>query len=188
MSALLQLLLTFVQVGLLSIGGGYAAVPIIQSLVVDQHAWLDMAEFTNLLTISEMTPGPIVVNAATFIGLRIAGLPGAVVATLGSVLPSMALVTLLGLLYARFRGLKGLQRVLSSMRPAVVALIASAFLSILLNALSVPSLLDLSAMDGLSLLLFLCAFIAMRFAHFNSILTMLLCGVLYAAVHLIAGT
>ena len=69
-----QLFLSFVQVGMFSIGGGYAAMPLIQSQVVEQHAWLTMQEFTDLITIAEMTPGPIAVNSATFVGLRIASL------------------------------------------------------------------------------------------------------------------
>ena len=73
----IQLFLSFVQIGLFSVGGGYAAIPLIQSQVVETHGWLTMNEFTNLITIAEMTPGPIGVNSATFTGLQIAGIPGA---------------------------------------------------------------------------------------------------------------
>ena len=69
----IQLFLSFVQIGLFSVGGGYAAIPLIQSQVVETHGWLTMNEFTNLITIAEMTPGPIGVNSATFTGLQIAG-------------------------------------------------------------------------------------------------------------------
>ena len=75
---LLALFWSFLQVGLFSIGGGYAAMPLIQAQVVESHGWLSMAEFTGLITIAEMTPGPIAVNSATFVGLRIAGAAGAV--------------------------------------------------------------------------------------------------------------
>ena len=83
---LLQLLLSFLQIGLLSIGGGYAALPIIQDQVVAMHGWLSMREFADILTISQMTPGPIAINAASFVGTKIAGLPGALVASLDVVL------------------------------------------------------------------------------------------------------
>ena len=73
----LQLYLSFLQVGLFSVGGGYAAMPLIRSQVVELHPWMTLQEFTNLITIAEMTPGPIAVNCATFVGLRIAQLPGA---------------------------------------------------------------------------------------------------------------
>ena len=78
--------LSFLQVGMFSIGGGYAAMPLIQNQVVTSHNWLTMNEFTDLITIAEMTPGPIAVNSATFVGVRIAGIPGALIATFGCIL------------------------------------------------------------------------------------------------------
>ena len=90
----LMLFLSFLQVGMFSIGGGYAAIPLIQSQVVDVHGWLTMEEFMNLVTIAEMTPGPIAINSATFVGIRIAGLLGAVIATFGCILPSCILVSI----------------------------------------------------------------------------------------------
>ena len=127
---MMVLFLVFFQIGLFSVGGGYAAMPLIQSLVVESHGWLTMAEFTNLMTIAEMTPGPIAVNSATFVGMRCAGLPGALVATFGCITPSLILVTLLSYLYGRFRSGQTMQNVLGALRPVVVALIASAALSI----------------------------------------------------------
>ena len=91
----LQLFLSFLQIGAFSFGGGYAAMPLIQNQVVDLHHWLNLSEFTDLVTISQMTPGPIAINSATFVGTRIAGAPGALAATVGCVLPSCILVTLL---------------------------------------------------------------------------------------------
>ena len=89
---LLKLFFSFIQIGLFSIGGGYAAMPLIQAQVVEANGWLTMNEFIDLITIAEMTPGPIAVNSATFVGIRIAGLPGAVVATFGCILPSLFIV------------------------------------------------------------------------------------------------
>ncbi len=96
-----QLFWSFLQVGMFSIGGGYAAMPLIQNEVVFNHGWLTMSEFTDLITIAEMTPGPIAVNSATFVGIRIAGLPGAILATFGCIYPSMILVSVLSFLYYR---------------------------------------------------------------------------------------
>ena len=84
---LLQLFFSFLQIGLFSFGGGYAALPLIQAQVVELHHWLDRTEFTDLITISQMTPGPIAINSATFVGIRIAGPLGAIAATLGCILP-----------------------------------------------------------------------------------------------------
>ncbi len=134
MSIYLQLFLSFLQIGALSFGGGYAAIPLIQNQVVDTHSWMSMAEFTDLVTISEMTPGPVAINSATFVGLKIAGLPGALAATLGCVLPSCIIVMLIAKLYLKYRDLSLLQGILSALRPAVVAMIASAGVSILISA------------------------------------------------------
>ena len=91
----LQLFLAFLQIGAFSFGGGYAAMPLIQEQVVTKYAWLTQTDFTDLVTIAEMTPGPIAINAATFVGNQAAGIPGALVATLGVILPSCIFVTVL---------------------------------------------------------------------------------------------
>ena len=130
----LQLFISFLQIGMFSFGGGYAAMPLIQGQVVTLHHWLSMEEFTDLITISQMTPGPIAVNSATFVGIKIAGIPGAAVATLGCILPSCVIVTLLAKLYLKYRNMGMLQGILGSLRPAVVAMIASAGISILITA------------------------------------------------------
>ena len=95
MMILWLLFISFIQIGLLSFGGGYASLPLIQEQVITLYHWIDMAEFNDLITISQMTPGPIAINAATFVGLKMADLPGALVATLGCVIPSCIIVTLL---------------------------------------------------------------------------------------------
>ena len=112
----LQLFLSFLQIGLLSIGGGYAAIPFIQAQVVQKHAWITMSEFTDLITIAEMTPGPIAVNSATFVGIRIAGISGALVATFGCILPSLFIVSLLAYIYYRYKSIALLQDILTSLR------------------------------------------------------------------------
>ena len=128
-----QLFLSFFQIGLFSFGGGYAAMPLIQGQVVQGYGWLSMSEFTDLITLSQMTPGPIAVNSATFVGSKIAGIPGALAATFGCILPSCILVTLLAKLYLKYREMAMLQGILHSLRPAVVAMIGSAGISILVT-------------------------------------------------------
>ena len=130
----LQLFLSFLQIGLFSFGGGYAAMPLIQDQVVTAHGWLSMPEFTDLITISQMTPGPIAINSATFVGMKIAGVPGAIAATVGCVFPSCIIVTLLARLYLKYRDMSLLQGILGSLRPAVVAMVAAAGISILITA------------------------------------------------------
>ena len=127
-----ELFWSFFQIGLFSIGGGYAAMPLIQHQVVDVHSWLTMTQFADIMTIAEMTPGPIAVNTATFVGIQIAGLSGAIVATLGCILPSCIIVMALAYVYYHFRGLDVVQGILTGLRPAVVAMIASAGISLII--------------------------------------------------------
>ena len=131
----LKLFLSFLQIGLFSIGGGLAALPLIQNQVVTIHGWLTLPEFVDVISIAEMTPGPIAVNSATFVGIKIAGLPGAVIATAGCIIPSCIIVLTMAFLYQKYKKLTLMQGVLSGLRPAVVALIASAGLTILLMTL-----------------------------------------------------
>ena len=152
----LELLWSFLQIGLFSIGGGYAAMPLIQQQVVDLHPWLTMTQFADIMAIAEMTPGPIAINAATFVGIQVAGIPGALAATLGCVLPSCVIVLTLAWAYYRFRGLSLVRGLLAGLRPAVVAMIASAGLSLLILALygqrTLPQ--DMGAVRGVSALIF----------------------------------
>nr|WP_312579180.1 chromate transporter [Sedimentibacter sp.] len=131
----LQIFVSFFQIGLFSFGGGYAALPLIENQVIDVHNWLSLSEFADLITISQMTPGPIALNAATFVGTRVGGLLGAIVATIGCVAPSCIIVLTLAYLYYKYRNLSAIQGMLNGLRPAVVSLIASAGISILSLAL-----------------------------------------------------
>lgn len=184
----LQLFLSFLQIGMFSFGGGYAAMPLIQEQVVNQHGWLSLGEFTDLVTISQMTPGPIAVNSATFVGIKIAGLPGALAATLGCILPSCVIVTGLAYVYLRYRKLSVLQSVLDSLRPAVVAMIASAGISILVTALwGEAKVTELSAFKLDSAVIFVIALFLLKKKEWNPILVMVLCGVMKAAVTIVGG-
>ncbi len=159
----LQLFWSFFQVGLFSIGGGYAALPQIQNQVVEMHKWLSLSEFADVITISQMTPGPIALNAATFVGTKMAGLPGAVVSTFGNILPSCIIVMTLAYFYTKYKNLKGVQGVLGGLRPAVVAMIASASLTVLLLALFGGSLPQSFAdVNLLSIALLVVCFLILR--------------------------
>ncbi len=174
----LSLLWSFFQIGLFSIGGGYAAVPLIQHQVVDLHPWLRMTQFADIMTIAEMTPGPIAINAATFVGIQVAGIPGALVATAGCILPSCAIVTALAFLYYRFRRLTLVQGVLEGLRPAVIAMIASAALSLLILSLYGQRTLppDLRRINFISVAIFAAALFILRKWKINPILVMLGAG------------
>lgn len=176
----LQLFWSFIQIGLLSFGGGYAALPLIQMQVDTEHGWLTLQEFADVLTISQMTPGPIAINAASFVGTRLLGIPGAIVATIGTVLPSMIIVLTLAWFYFRYRKLTAIQGALYGLRPAVVALIASAGLSILFLALfgssSLPQSLD--SVSWSAMVLFVLGFFLIRKRKMNPIVMILGTGLL----------
>ena len=102
----LQLFLSFLKIGAFSFGGGYAAMPMIQQQVVDAYHWLSVSEFGDLVTISQMTPGPIAINAATFVGIRVVGWQGALCATMGCVFPACVIVTVIAYFYVKYKDMK----------------------------------------------------------------------------------
>ena len=182
----LQLFLSFLQIGMFSFGGGYAAMPLIQGQVVTIHGWLNMSEFTDLITISQMTPGPIAVNSATFVGLKIAGIPGAIVATAGCILPSCIIVTILAKLYLKYRQMDLLQGVLKSLRPAVVAMIASAGVLILKNAFwGSEERIALTTTDWSMVVIFGICVALLRRTKWNPIWVMVLAGVLKVGISMV---
>ena len=153
--------------------------PLIQEQVVTLNHWLTMEAFTDLVTIAEMTPGPIAVNAATFVGTQIAGPTGAIVATFGCILPSCVFVTGLAYIYTKYRNLTLLQGTLGSLRPAVVAMIAKAGLTILISAIFINGLISFvpGNVSIRMVLYFIAAIVLLRKAKMNPILVMVLCGV-----------
>ena len=176
----LELFWSFFKIGLFSFGGGYAALPLIQDSVVTGKNWLTMAQFTDLLTISQMTPGPIALNASTFVGTQVAGILGAIVATLGCVTPSCIIVLILAKLYYKYKNLNAMQNILFGLRPAVVSLIATAGVSILFTALGIGQTLDFVAIG-----IFALAFLALRIWKPGPILVISLSGALGLIIHLI---
>lgn len=173
------LFLSFFQIGLFSFGGGYAAMPLIQHQVIDLHHWLTVKEFSDLVTISQMTPGPIAINAATFVGLRIGGPLGAAAATIGCVFPSCVIVTIIAYFYMRYRHMDMLQKVLNTLRPAVIALIAAAGLTIIVSAFwGEDQPITLQGANWTMIVLFaVCLFLMLK-KKMNPIAVMVLAGVL----------
>ncbi|EFR30514.1 chromate transporter [Eremococcus coleocola] len=179
-----KLFLVFIQVGTFSIGGGLAAIPLIQDLIVTQNQWMSLKEFTDLITIAQMTPGPIAVNSATFIGLRMAGLPGAILATLGCILPSLIIVMTLAYLYKRFRQLGVLDALLNGLKPAIVAFITSAGLTILDASLTDTRYLPQAPLDWIACILFIAAFIILRKWKLDPIMVMVGTGIIGGIIYL----
>jgi chromate transporter len=131
---LLLLCLEFFKTGLLSIGGGLATLPFLYEMA-DKYPWFTRAQLSDMIAVSESTPGPMGVNMASYAGYTTAGIPGAVLATFSLVLPSILVVLLVARFLERFQSSKWVQRVLNGLRPASVGLIAAAGWGILKLAL-----------------------------------------------------
>lgn len=127
---LIRLFFEFFKVGLFTFGGGYAMIPLIQKDIVEGHHWLTMEQFTDIVAIAEMTPGPIAVNSATFVGYKVAKLWGALVSTLGVVLPSFLVIWAIASIFLSFQDNPIVQAAFKGLRPAVLGMIIVAALSI----------------------------------------------------------
>ena len=187
-----ELLWSFIQIGLFSVGGGYASMPLIQAQVVDKYHWLTLTEFADIITISQMTPGPVAINSATFVGMRIGGIGGALVATLGCIPPSCAIVLTLSWIYFKYRSVSVVQGVLAGLRPAVVALIASAGVTILLMSFfggATESIyhLPFSQLDWVAIALFAVCLILLRKTKISPLLIMAGAGVVGMIVYPLLG-
>lgn len=183
----LQLFISFFQIGLFSIGGGYVALPLIKEQIVDANSWLTIREFTDLVTIAEMTPGPIAINASTFVGNQVAGILGSIVATLGCVLPSFIIVLLLAWIYFHFKKLSLVTGILEGLRPAVVALVGSAAISILTLAFWGEKGISVNIADInlVALILFAASLFVLRRWKPNPIFVMVSSGLIGMVVYLI---
>lgn len=129
MSLYIQLLLVYLKIGLVGFGGGYAMLSLIQEEVVTKHQWLTLQEFTDIVAVSQMTPGPIGINSATYIGYSVTGsLWGSIIATLAVMLPSFVIVLLISLSFAKIKNNQHFNAIFTGIRPAAVGLIAAAAL------------------------------------------------------------
>ncbi len=185
----LKLFFAFMLVGMFSVGGGYAAIPLIQEQIVTIHHLMTMEEFSDLITVAEMTPGPISINSATFVGMRIAGIPGVLLCSIGCIIPSFIICLTLAHFYYKYRTVSGVQVVLGSLRPAVVALIASAGASILMLGLFQAELKDvvLGNLRYIELVIFVVALFLLRKFKLNAITIILGSGVVGTIVYVLMG-
>lgn len=182
---LLNLYLSFLKIGLFSFGGGYAALAVIQDEVINNQAWLDLSEFNNLITISQMTPGPIGINAATFVGTKIGGVGGAIFATLGFATPSLIIITGISYLYTKYRNLYIMDNILKFLRPAVVSLLVIAAISIVSTALFGEGKLILSNIDYLMVVLIGISLYFLYKKKADPVKVMIFSGIIYTIISLI---
>ncbi len=126
-----NMFVTFFKIGAFTFGGGFAMIPIIQQEVVTNNNWIKDEDFIDIISIAQSSPGPIAINSSIYVGYKIKGFPGAVIATLGTVLPSFIIILLIAIFFFEFNDNVIVQKIFLGVRPAVVALILSAIYSLL---------------------------------------------------------
>ena len=186
---LLKLFFALIQVGLFSVGGGYAAIPLIQEQIVNKYGLMTLEEFSDLITVAEMTPGPISINSATFVGMRLADIPGVLLCSFGCIIPSFCICLILAHFYYKYRSVSGVQVVLGALRPAVVALIGSAGASILVLGLFQTELSNV-AFENIRLVelgIFLVALFILRKFKVSAVAVILGSGVVVTLIYAAMG-
>ena len=180
-----ELLCSFLMIGLFSFGGGYGMLSVIQGEVVTRHAWLTAAEFTDIVAVSQMTPGPIGINSATYVGYtavfnatdnEVLAVLGSLTASFAVMLPSIVLMLIVSRFFMKYSKHRNVENVFRLLRPAVVGLIASAAL-LLMTKENFGSPTETPLQFWVSVALFVAAFVAMKFYKVSPILILLFAGV-----------
>ena len=167
MKTVFDLFLTFMRIGAFTFGGGYAMIPLIQREVCTNKKWLKDEDILDIIAIAESTPGPIAINAATFVGYRVAGFFGAFMATLGVVLPSFLIITAVSFVLKAFGDLKVVKYAFTGVRAAVLALLLKALWS----------LFKVSKKNAVSYALMAAAFVLAAFVKVDAVFIILGCAV-----------
>ena len=166
---LFKLFLTFFKIGLFMFGGGYAAIPLVQKEIIEMRNWLTTKEFIDILVVAEMTPGPIAVNSATFIGYKLAGFWGALFATIGVVLPTFLAILLIAAFFYTYRTHPLVEATFRGIRPAVIGLITAALFSLAKGGMIVDWRAGITA---------ILVFFAVLYLKIHPIWLIFLCGML----------
>ena len=167
MKTLLQLFAAFARVGVMTFGGGYAMIPILERENVDRHGWATSEELMDYYAVGQCTPGVIAVNTATFVGYSVAGVPGGIMATLGVVFPSVVIITVIAGILTNFADLPSVKSAFAAIRVCVCVLIFNAVMKLWKKA--VP--------DKATLVLFLLVFLLSVFLDLSPIVFVVLCAV-----------
>ena len=173
MNKRLDLFLTFFKIGLFTFGGGYAMIPLIEKEAVDKKKWLSSEELLDVVAIAESTPGPIAINSATFIGKKVGGFLGALCATMGVVLPSFVIITIISYFLESFKEIRVVRYAFFGIRAGVLALIFKALISMFRQ----------STKNALAYILMVLSAAAVIFFDVNAIIVIAVCaltGIIYS--------
>ena len=182
MELLVQIVFAFMRVSVIAFGGAYAAIPLVENEAVAVQGWMTYEEFADLIALDEITPGPIIINSATFVGMRVAGIPGAIAATLGAILIPCALVMVLFKLYSHFKGSAVMDNVMVSLKCMAIALIASTFVRLATAAFMPEGALPSVQRGIYSAAVMAGAFYLIRYRQLSPLPVMLGCGALNLVV------
>ena len=174
----LQLFLSYLKIGFFGFGGGYAMLSLIQNEIVEQQGWITASQFADIVAVSQMTPGPIAINSATYIGYTVGGFWGSVVATFAVCLPALTVMLALTKFFLKLKDNNYVSGVLKGMRPVVVGMIAAAALLLIFPAHKE----DASFIDGWSWIIFTLTLIA-SYKKINPILLIVLSGIIGVIIY-----
>ena len=178
MISIFDIFLSFIKIGLFAFGGAYAVLPLIEEQMVTNTKWMTFTEFSDLVAIDELTPGPIIINSSTFIGMKLGGVPGAIVATLACVIPGCILALVLITLYRKYKEIPVISETIKTLKCMSVALIFSVLIKMFLNTVFAQGEYTLSSVNYLSVVLIIVSFYVLRRYKTNPLLVMLVCGVI----------
>lgn len=178
-----ELFFSFLQVGLFSFGGGMVSITLLMQKIVTEKGWITAQAFNDLIAIAESTPGPIAVNAATFVGMQLGGFHGMLIATAGAILPGCAIVIGLAWLYQRYRSLAVVQGMMNGLRPVIVAAVFVGGFSILKTALFSLG----GNLDWFSLLFFAAGLILLHKTKISAVALIIGSGIVGCVIRLLLG-
>lgn len=184
MISIWAIFLNFLKIGAFAFGGAYAVIPLIEEQMVTNTGWMTFTEFSDLVAIDELTPGPILVNSSTFIGMKLAGIQGALAATLACVIPGMIVSLLLVWLYTRYKEIPMITEMIRTLKCMSVALIFSVLLKMFMSAVF-PKGIGLTNMNILTLVMVVLSFYILKRYKTNPLLVMLMCGAINLVISLI---
>lgn len=173
MKLLLKLFISFFKIGAFSFGGGYAMLPLIEDEIIKVHGWLSSSEFVDILAIAEITPGSIAVNSATFLGYKVAGILGSILATTAVILPSFIVMSLIFHFVEKFKHSPYVDWIFTGIRPIVLGLIAAAAVTVGKDAF----------IDFKSILIAIGLFYTVTFKKLNPIIGLVICGILGVIIY-----
>lgn len=156
---IIELYFTFFIIGLMTYGGGYSVLPLVNDLVVEKLRWLTKETVADIVSISEISPGPFSLNCATFVGTKIAGIPGGILATLGFLTPSLIIILILSYYYNKYHEVPAIRQVFATLNACIIAVLISSAIQLLSTSVFMGSLLD-GNVDAVALFIFIVSFVA----------------------------